>query len=85
MLVCSGSFAISCCSGVATGYILSSSMHNYIAILMGGLATIIPLYLLRGLGQVLIHTMDSTFICYLLDLESNTCHCSVAHRLFVQS
>jgi len=85
ILVFSGIFGISCCSGVAVGYISSLSMHNYLSVAMGAVAAIIPFYILRLIGQIIIYTMDCTFICYLLDLDSNTCHCSVAHRLFTQT
>jgi len=85
ILVFSGTLAISCCSGIAVGYISSHSMHNYLAIAMAGVSTVFPLYMLRFVGQIITHTMDSTFICYLLDLDANTCHCSVAHRLFAET
>jgi hypothetical protein len=85
VLVFSGILSLSCCSGVAVAYISSHSMHNYVALVTGGVATIIPFYMLRFVGQIMTHTMDSTFICYLLDLEANTCYCPVAHRLFAET
>jgi hypothetical protein len=85
ILVFSGILGLSCCSGVLVAYITSHSMHNYVALMMGSVATIIPFCMLRFVGQIMTHTMDSTFICYLLDLESNTCHCPVAHKLFAET
>ena len=85
ILVFSSILGICCCSGIAVGYISSFSMHNYLSVAMGGIAAIIPFYMLRLAGQIITHTMDCTFICYLLDMDSNTCHCSVAHRLFAQT
>jgi hypothetical protein len=85
ILVFSGTLSISCCSGIAVTYILSHSMHNYLALAMGGASAIFPFYMLRFFGQIITHTMDSTFICYLLDLDANTCYCPVAHRLFAET
>ena len=57
-----------------------SSPYGYIA---GGLATVIPFYMLRVIGGILITTMDATFICYVQDLDTNACHLPAAHRIFI--
>ncbi|KAI8901491.1 plasma-membrane choline transporter-domain-containing protein [Globomyces pollinis-pini] len=45
-------------------------------------ATIIPYYIMGVLTHVIETTVDATFICYLMDLDTNSCHNEDAHRTF---
>ncbi|KAJ3181598.1 hypothetical protein HDU85_003540 [Gaertneriomyces sp. JEL0708] len=36
----------------------------------------------RVLGGIVQNTVDATYICYLLDIDTNTVHCQNAHRIF---
>nr|KAJ3422090.1 hypothetical protein HK105_001194 [Polyrhizophydium stewartii] len=50
-----------------------------------GVATIVPYYVVGVLTRVVENTVDATFICYLIDLDTNSCHCEGAHRIFSES
>jgi hypothetical protein len=45
-------------------------------------ATLIPYYVMGIFTHVFETTIDATFICYLIDLDSNQCHNESAHRIF---
>ncbi|KAK5671016.1 hypothetical protein BDV3_004831 [Batrachochytrium dendrobatidis] len=48
-------------------------------------STIVPYYVMGVLTKVVENTIDATFICYLIDLDTNSCHCEGAHRIFSES
>ncbi|KAH6592892.1 hypothetical protein BASA50_007730 [Batrachochytrium salamandrivorans] len=52
---------------------------------VAGVSTIVPYYVMGVLTRVVENTIDSTFICYLIDLDTNSCHCEGAHRIFSES
>ncbi|KAJ3309698.1 hypothetical protein HDV04_005815 [Boothiomyces sp. JEL0838] len=49
------------------------------------ISSIIPFYVMGILTHVLETTIDSTFVCYLIDLDQNSCHNENAHRIFSRS
>ncbi|KAI8927585.1 plasma-membrane choline transporter-domain-containing protein [Entophlyctis helioformis] len=63
-------------TGVGTGG------HEWVA---AGVATVVPYYVVGVLTHVIENTVDATFICYLVDLDTNSCHCEGAHRIFSES
>ena len=48
-------------------------------------STAIPYYVMGILTHVVETTVDATFICYLIDLDHNTCSHDKAHRIFSAS
>lgn len=77
-----GNLAVSSASGAIVGVIATNALDSPYAYFAGTLATIIPFYILRVISSILITTMDATFICYVQDLDTNSCHLPAAHRIF---
>ncbi|KAI9206359.1 plasma-membrane choline transporter-domain-containing protein [Polychytrium aggregatum] len=42
-------------------------------------------YFLETIGHVFQNTVDATFICYIIDLDTNQCHQESAHKVFKDS
>ena len=80
MIMC-GNLAVASIVGFIVGSLQTHFEHPYGYMLIY-VATLISFYMLRFIGNIILNTMDATFICYLLDLDSNSCKCSSAHRLF---
>jgi hypothetical protein len=51
----------------------------------GGIATIVPFYVTGMLTHVVETTIDATFIAYLVDLDTGSCHSEGAHQIFSES
>ena len=49
------------------------------------IATMVPYYVVGVLTHVIENTVDATFVCYLIDLDTNSCHCEGAHQIFGNS
>ncbi|KAJ3248621.1 hypothetical protein HDU77_008057 [Chytriomyces hyalinus] len=49
---------------------------------VGGVGTLVPFYVVRFMSQVIQNTVDATFICYMLDVDSNANNCQEAHEIF---
>ncbi|KAG0262185.1 hypothetical protein BG011_000236 [Mortierella polycephala] len=56
-----------------------NSPYGYI---IGILSTIIPFYVTRFFTHIMAITVDATFLCYAIDLDTNTCHSNKAHSAF---
>ncbi|KAI9333337.1 plasma-membrane choline transporter-domain-containing protein [Zopfochytrium polystomum] len=52
------------------------------AYIVGALGGAIPFYVLRFMSQVVQNTIDAAFICYMMDLDTNTNNCHSAHAIF---
>ncbi|KAG0368240.1 hypothetical protein BGZ54_002376 [Gamsiella multidivaricata] len=55
------------------------SPYGYV---IGILAGIIPYYVNGFFTHIMSITIDATFLCYAIDLDTNTCHCNKAHSAF---
>jgi hypothetical protein len=53
--------------------------------IVGTLASIVPYYVMGVFTHVVETTTDATFICYLVDLDTNSCHSEGAHAVFSES
>jgi hypothetical protein len=85
LILFSGNVVLATVSGLIVGGSASIAFQSPYGYFVGGVAAAIPFYILRFLGNILLSTMDATFICYLHDMDSNACHLSAAHRLFAQT
>lgn len=59
-------------------HVLESSYGWYV----GGLFGTVAWYLMQFFSNVLSDTMDATFMCYAIDLDSEKVRCQVAHEAF---
>lgn len=82
ILLILGNLVLSSASGAIIGFLATNALESPYGYLAGSLATLIPFYMLRVIGSILITTMDATFICYVRDLDTNSCHLPAAHRIF---
>ncbi|KAJ3069370.1 hypothetical protein HDU98_007587, partial [Podochytrium sp. JEL0797] len=49
---------------------------------VGGVGAVGPFYIVRFMSQVIQNTVDATFVCYMLDVDSNANSCQEAHDIF---
>ncbi|KAF9379554.1 hypothetical protein CPB97_008896 [Podila verticillata] len=55
------------------------SPYGYV---VGILSSVIPFYITRFFTHIMAITVDATFLCYAIDLDTNTCHSNKAHSAF---
>ncbi|KAF9430060.1 hypothetical protein BGZ94_008494 [Podila epigama] len=56
-----------------------ASPYGYV---IGILSSVIPFFITRFFTHIMDITVDATFLCYAIDLDTNTCHCNKAHGAF---
>lgn len=49
------------------------------------ISSVVPYYVMCVLTHVVDSTTDATFVCYLVDLDTNSCHSEGAHAIFSES
>ncbi|KAI9103018.1 plasma-membrane choline transporter-domain-containing protein [Phlyctochytrium arcticum] len=82
LILLMGTVTIAFLCGVVTFFFASRGLESPFAYIVGVVGTVVPYYIVQVLGHVVQNTVDATFICYLLDLDTNSCHCESAHRIF---
>ncbi|KAF7725951.1 hypothetical protein EC973_009188 [Apophysomyces ossiformis] len=77
-----GSLLISLSSGFATYIFAAHNLHSSHGLLVGMLAAVVPLYLSQFFSYTMMSIIDTTFLCYAIDLDTGTVHMSAAHTVF---
>jgi hypothetical protein len=68
--------------GIAT-YIYAAHLHQSpYGYVVGIIAAIVSYYVSQFYTYITMSTVDATFMCYTIDLDSNTNHCNKAHEAF---
>ncbi|KAI8854200.1 plasma-membrane choline transporter-domain-containing protein [Chytridium lagenaria] len=80
-----GSLTAASCVGAITFFYAARGLTSPFAYVVGVVGVVIPFYVLRFISHVLQHTVDATFICYMMDLDTNANNCDGAHRIFEPS
>ncbi|TPX35361.1 hypothetical protein SmJEL517_g02225 [Synchytrium microbalum] len=75
-----GSIALG--TGTWAFFYASRGMNSPYAWVVGVVGAIIPYFVVNFLSSIVQHTVDACFIYYLMDLDSDSCHCEPAHRIF---
>ncbi|GBB92990.1 hypothetical protein RclHR1_20970002 [Rhizophagus clarus] len=77
-----GSVIIALLCGFATFIYATHSLESSYGYVVGIIAAIIPYYISQYYTYIMMSTVDATFICYTIDLDSNTNYCNKAHEAF---
>ncbi|RIA82536.1 plasma-membrane choline transporter-domain-containing protein [Glomus cerebriforme] len=77
-----GSVIIALLCGFATFIYATHLLQSPYGYVVGIIAAIIPYYVSQFYTYIMMSTVDATFICYTIDLDSNTNHCNKAHEAF---
>ncbi|RGB35986.1 plasma-membrane choline transporter-domain-containing protein [Rhizophagus diaphanus] len=77
-----GSVIIALLCGFATFIYATHLLESSYGYVVGIIAAIIPYYISQFYTYIMMNTVDATFICYTIDLDSNTNHCNKAHEAF---
>ncbi|RIB08825.1 plasma-membrane choline transporter-domain-containing protein [Gigaspora rosea] len=76
------SITISLFCGFATFIYATHSLQSPYGYIAGILAFIIPYYVSQFFVCIMKDTIDATFLCYTIDLDTNKTHCPKAHDAF---
>ncbi|KAF9973081.1 hypothetical protein BGZ73_003723 [Actinomortierella ambigua] len=76
------SMMLSVMMGFAAYIFATHTLHSPYGYVIGILASIIPYYVTRFFTHIMSITVDATFLCYAIDLDTNTCHSNKAHSAF---
>jgi len=77
-----GSVIIALLCGFATFIYATHSLQSPYGYVVGIIAAIVPYYVSQFYTYIMMSTVDATFMCYTIDLDSNTNHCNKAHEAF---
>ncbi|KAJ3104098.1 hypothetical protein HDU97_009547 [Phlyctochytrium planicorne] len=80
-----GSVTAASCVGAGTFFYAARGLTSPFAYVVGAIGVVVPFYVLRFISHVLQYTVDATFICYMIDLDTNANNCEGAHRIFEPS
>ncbi|KAF9980686.1 hypothetical protein BGZ75_008154 [Mortierella antarctica] len=73
---------LSLMTGFAAYIFATHTLHSPYGYVIGILSSIIPFYITRFFTHIMAITVDATFLCYAIDLDTNTCHSNKAHSAF---
>ncbi|KAF9164447.1 hypothetical protein DFQ26_001421 [Actinomortierella ambigua] len=76
------SMMLSVLTGFAAYIFATHTLHSPYGYVIGILASIIPYYVTRFFTHIMSITVDASFLCYAIDLDTNTCHSNKAHSAF---
>ncbi|KAG9301429.1 hypothetical protein G9A89_018101 [Geosiphon pyriformis] len=77
-----GSVLIALICGVATFVFATNSLHSSYGYVVGIIATIVPYYISQFYTSIMMNTIDATFMCYIIDLDTNINNLKAAHDAF---
>ncbi|KAK3818302.1 MAG: plasma-membrane choline transporter-domain-containing protein [Linnemannia gamsii] len=69
-------------TGFAAYIFATHHLHSPYGYVIGILSSIIPYFITGFFTHILAITVDATFLCYAIDLDTNTCHSNKAHSAF---
>ncbi|KAF9172407.1 hypothetical protein BGX21_003454 [Mortierella sp. AD011] len=69
-------------TGFAAYVFATHTLKSPYGYVIGILSGIIPFYITRFFTHIMAITVDATFLCYAIDLDTNTCHSNKAHSAF---
>ncbi|KAF9903767.1 hypothetical protein EC991_003370 [Linnemannia zychae] len=72
-------------TGFAAYIFATHHLHSPYGYVIGILSSIIPYYITGFFTHIMAITVDATFLCYAIDLDTNTCHSNKAHSAFGSS
>ncbi|KAG0272636.1 hypothetical protein BGZ95_011577 [Linnemannia exigua] len=72
-------------TGFAAYIFATHHLHSPYGYIIGILSSIIPYYITGFFTHIMAITVDATFLCYAIDLDTNTCHSNKAHGAFGSS
>ncbi|KAG0356064.1 hypothetical protein BG005_005004 [Podila minutissima] len=73
---------LSLLTGFAAYIFATHTLKSPYGYVIGILSSIIPFYITRFFTHIMAITVDATFLCYAIDLDTNTCHSNKAHSAF---
>ncbi|KAG0306940.1 hypothetical protein BGZ98_001418 [Dissophora globulifera] len=73
---------LSLLTGFAAYVFATHTLKSPYGYVIGILSGIIPFYVTRFFTHIMAITVDATFLCYAIDLDTNTCHSNKAHSAF---
>ncbi|KAG0201986.1 hypothetical protein BGX28_005339 [Mortierella sp. GBA30] len=73
---------LSLLTGFSAYIFATHTLHSPYGYVIGILSSIIPFYITRFFTHIMAITVDATFLCYAIDLDTNTCHSNKAHSAF---
>ncbi|KAF8975771.1 hypothetical protein BGZ46_008863 [Entomortierella lignicola] len=73
---------LSLLTGFAAYVFATHTLRSPYGYVIGILSAIIPFYITRFFTHIMAITVDATFLCYAIDLDTNTCHSNKAHSAF---
>ncbi|KAG0016108.1 hypothetical protein BGZ82_001205 [Podila clonocystis] len=76
---------LSLLTGFAAYIFATHTLKSPYGYVIGILSSIIPFYITRFFTHIMAITVDATFLCYAIDLDTNTCHSNKAHSAFGSS
>ncbi|KAI8617734.1 plasma-membrane choline transporter-domain-containing protein [Chytriomyces sp. MP71] len=68
--------------GAGTFFYSARGTGSPYAWMVGGVGAFVPFYVVRFMSQIIQNTVDATFLCYMLDVDSNSINCQEAHEIF---
>ncbi|KAJ3083337.1 hypothetical protein HK100_009469, partial [Physocladia obscura] len=68
--------------GAGTFFYAARGTGSPYAWVVGGVGAFVPFYVIRFMSQIIQNTVDATFVCYMLDVDSNANNCQEAHEIF---
>ncbi|KAG0232924.1 hypothetical protein BGW42_007833 [Actinomortierella wolfii] len=76
------SMMLSVLTGFSAYIFATHTLRSPYGYVVGILASIIPYFVTRFFTHIMSITVDATFLCYAIDLDTNTCHSNKAHSAF---
>ncbi|KAF8925922.1 hypothetical protein BGZ52_006282, partial [Haplosporangium bisporale] len=76
------SLMLSLLTGFSAYVFATHTLQSPYGYIIGILSTIIPFYITRFFTHIMAIIVDTTFLCYAIDLDTNTCHSNKAHSAF---
>ncbi|KAF9305449.1 hypothetical protein BGZ74_010213 [Mortierella antarctica] len=76
------SLLLSLLTGFSAYVFATHTLQSPYGYVIGILSAIIPFYITRFFTHIMAITVDTTFLCYAIDLDTNTCHSNKAHSAF---
>ncbi|KAF9947682.1 hypothetical protein BGZ70_002565 [Mortierella alpina] len=73
---------LSLMTGFAAYIFATHTLRSPYGYVIGILSSVIPFYITRFFTHIMAITVDATFLCYAIDLDTNTCHSNKAHSAF---
>ncbi|CAI2167806.1 19954_t:CDS:2 [Funneliformis geosporum] len=77
-----GSIIIALICGFATFIYATHTLQSPYGYVVGIIASIVPYYISQFYTHIMMNTVDATFVCYTIDLDSNLESCKRAHKAF---